>query len=77
MWHASWVLLTSAFFSTEISTFCYIKKNGYILHFNTQFLFLLTFFWLFKGCFNKNGCNCDDVSKVGDFGLSYNKDFLK
>ena len=36
--------LTSGFFSSEISNFCYIKKNRYRLHFNTYFLILLTFF---------------------------------
>ena len=31
-------------FSPEISNFYYIKKYRYRLHFNTQFLILLTFF---------------------------------
>ena len=30
-----WILLTSAFFSPEISKFCYIKKYRYRLHFST------------------------------------------
>ena len=30
-------------FLPEISNFCYIKKYGYRLHFNIQFLFLLIF----------------------------------
>ena len=26
-------------------------------------------FWAFEGCFNKYGCNFDDVSKLGTLGL--------
>ena len=36
------VILT--FFSPEINNFCYIKKCRFRLHFNTQFLILLTLF---------------------------------
>ena len=42
----------------------YIKKYWYMLHFHTWFLIFLNFFWALKGCFNKNGCNIDDVSKI-------------
>ena len=52
-------------FSPEISNFLCIKKYTYRLHFNTQFLNLLTFFRVFKGYFNKHGCNFDDVSSIG------------
>ena len=62
-------------FSLKIINFCYIKKYGCISHFNTQFLILLffffkTFFWVFKGCFNKHDYNSDDVSKIGYFRSS-------
>ena len=43
MRHTPWVLLTSAFFLPGISKFCYIKKYGYRLHFDTWFLIFLTF----------------------------------
>ena len=52
-------------FLSEINKFCYIKKYRYKLHFDTQFLILLTFFWVFKDSFNKNVYNFDDVSKDG------------
>ena len=35
-------------FSSKISNFCYIKKYKYGLHFNTEFLILLTFLGLLK-----------------------------
>ena len=50
-------------FSLEISKFGHIKKYRYRLHFDTSFLILVTFFWVCKGCFNKNDYNFDDVSK--------------
>ena len=40
-------------FSREISKFCYIKKYTYKLHFDTKFLIILVFFWVFMDCFNK------------------------
>ena len=46
--------------SSEISKFCYTKKYGHRLHFDTLFLILLTFF-VFKDCFNKHGYNFGDV----------------
>ena len=42
-----------------------MNKYRYRSHFNTQFLNRSAFFWGFKGCFNTNGCNVDDVRKVG------------
>ena len=42
-WHTPWLLLTSVFFSPEISKFCYIKKYRYRLHFSTKFLIILDF----------------------------------
>ena len=32
---------------------------------------------VFKDCFNKHGCNFDDVSKIGHTSPSQNKRFLK
>ena len=58
-----WVLLISTFFLLEISKFCYFKKYKYRLYFNTSFLILLTFCWIFTDCFNKHGYNFYDVSK--------------
>ena len=48
----SLLLLASVFFH-EISATFVISKNT------------VTFFWVFKSCFNKNGCNFDNVSKIG------------
>ena len=45
----------------EISNFCYVKKYRYRLHFNTKVLIFLTFFCVFKGCFNKHGYNLDGL----------------
>ena len=52
-------------FSPEISKFYKFKKNKYRLHFDTQFLILLKFFWVFKDCLKKHGYNFDGVSKSG------------
>ena len=41
-------------FFTEICNFCDNEEYRYRLH--------------FKGCFNKTGCNFDDVSKIGVVG---------
>ena len=35
------------------------------------------FLWVFKGFFNRHGCNFDDVSKIGYSRPSYNKVTLK
>ena len=40
------------------------------LHFNTYFLIVLTFFLIFKGCFNKHDCNFDYLSKTYYSGSS-------
>ena len=50
-------------FSPGINNIYCIKKYRYRLHFNTSFLILLTFL-SFSGCFDKHGCNFDDVSKI-------------
>ena len=66
-------LLSSAdisIFSPEITKFCYIKKYTYRLHFNTQFLILLTLFWVLKDCFNKSGYDFDYVIENGCSGPS-------
>ena len=42
-WHTPWNVLTSKFFSLEISKCCYVDKYRYRLHFDTQFLILLIF----------------------------------
>ena len=39
----------------EISKFCNIKKYRYRLRFDTKYIILLTFFWVFNNCFNKSG----------------------
>ena len=39
--------------STEISKFCYIKKQMYGLHFDKNFFNSFNFSWVFKDCFNK------------------------
>ena len=49
-WHTPWLLLTSVFFSPEISKFCYIKKYRYRLHFSTKFLIILDFLESLKIC---------------------------
>ena len=51
----------------EICKFSYIKKYRYRLHFDTWFLILITFFWVFKNFFNKHANNLDDVSENGYF----------
>ena len=53
-----------SFFSPEVSTFCYNKKYAIDCILMHIFNFLKPF-WVFKGCFNKQGSNFDDVSKTG------------
>ena len=55
-------------FSQEISKFCYIKKYGYRLHFDTSFLVLSTFFEYVQPF--SIGYNFDNISaKVATPGL--------
>ena len=63
-------------FFTGNQQICYVKKYWYRWHFDTQFLILLTCFWVFKYCLNKHGYNFDDVSKNG-FQTFLKKDILK
>ena len=42
IWHTPWLLLLSAYFSSEINKFYYIEKYKYRLHFNLQLLVILT-----------------------------------
>ena len=66
-------------FSLEMSSFCYIKKYRYRLHFNTKFLILLFyfFFWVLKSWFKKHSCNFDDVSKIDSSSIKifWKKDY--
>ena len=61
-------------FSQEISKFCYIKKHGYRLHFDTSFLVLSTFFESVK--LLSIGYNFDNISaKMATPGLLKMKTF--
>ena len=54
-------------FSSQISKFCYVRKYKYTLHFEHIISNSFDFFWVFKELFDKQGCNFDDVSKIGYF----------
>ena len=54
-----------------------IEKYNYRLQFNTLFLILLNFFWIFKGCFDKHGCSFDDTSKIDVLDLLKTKIFWR
>ena len=51
--------------------FFYRKSTTFVMSRNTDIAFLYKnshsfyFFLVFKGCFNKHGCDFDDVSKIG------------
>ena len=57
------------YFSPKSAAFI-ISRNTDIHCFSIQLLILLTFFWVYNGCFNKHGCSFDDVSKLGYFKRS-------
>ena len=40
-----------------------VNKYRYRLHFDTYFLIILNFLWVFKDFLNKHGYNLDDVSE--------------
>ena len=54
-----------------LSIFFYRKSTTFVMSRNTDIAFLYKnshsfyFFLVFKGCFNKHGCDFDDVSKIG------------
>ena len=61
-------------FSQEVCKFCYIKKYGYRLHFDTSFLVLSTFFETVKTF--SIGYNFDNISaKMATPGLFKMKTF--
>ena len=62
-------------FSPQISKFCYIKKYRYRLHFDTQFIFILSFLEYLK--FVITNMVKIDVSKNGYPRPSWNKGSLK
>ena len=77
-WHTIWILVTLAFFHLKSAIFVSSKNTDIdcILVHNFSFFFL-KLFRVFKGCFNKSGCNFDDVKKIGYSKLSENKGILK
>ena len=67
-------------FSPKISNFCCMNKYGYRFHFNTLFLILIAFLWVFKGYFNNNRSNLTMSTKLGtlghlDINVFWNKDY--
>ena len=63
--HLYLLMLTSAFFQQNLAAFV-ISKNTYtVFAFQCKVSNFLNFLWVLKGCFDKHGCNFDDVSKIG------------
>ena len=67
--------VTQSIFSPEISSFCYIKKHRYRLHFNKQFLILLTFFESLKVVLINMVANLMMLAKLATLGLPKAKVF--
>ena len=62
-------------FSPEISSFCYIKKCRYRLHFNKQFLIPLTFFESVKVALTNMVAILMMLAKLATLGLLKTKVF--
>ena len=75
--HASHPLSSAdiSIFSSEISKYCYIRTYRYRLHFDTQFLILLTFFESLRSVFSKHGYNLMISAKLATPGLFKTKIF--
>ena len=69
--------------SADISSFCKKLAIFLVLGNKSKNSFSCTFFWYFCllssliGCFNRHGCNFDDVSEIDYSRLPCNKDILK